>query len=153
MNARGIYQCYLDDVSSNLWNDDSIRVSAKIYYPHVIRMPHGVRVITSAEEQIRDAKAFRESLDALGATAFHRHCREARFDPGDPGRIIGVHTTYIIRGGSHLTPPYDCAMSILRQADGTWLSDAIRVSVRENSMAYYLPDNRSDRPVGYSPHE
>ncbi|WP_179379531.1 hypothetical protein [Jannaschia marina] len=146
-SARETYQTHLDTVSRHLWNGEAEGVASMLRYPHVIHLPEADRIITDPEEQKKDAEAFRESLSALGATAFHRLCREARFDPNTEDRIIGIHTTYVMRGGSYLTDPYDCAMSLLRQADGRWLADAIRVSVRNSGMAYYHRDNIRNRPI------
>ncbi|SDY91399.1 hypothetical protein SAMN05444004_10478 [Jannaschia faecimaris] len=145
-SACDIYQAHLDKVSRLLWDGDAESVANMLYYPHVIHLPEADRVISNPAEQSKDAEAFRESLSALGATAFHRLCREARFDPDTPDRIIGVHTTYVMHGGSYLTDPYDCAMSLLKQTDGRWLADAIRVSVRNSGMAYYHRDNIFNRP-------
>lgn len=140
MTPRNIYQSFLDDVSSSLWDGDADRVATKLMYPHTIHLPEADRVILTPEEQMRDTKTFRDSLTALKATAYHRLCRNARFDPGRGDRIVGVHTTYIISGGSYLTEPYDCAMSLVfDDADG-WLADTVRVSIRNSGMAYYHPD-------------
>ncbi|CTQ50428.1 hypothetical protein [Jannaschia donghaensis] len=153
MTARTTYQTHLDLVSGHLWNGEADGVAAMLFYPHVIHLPEADRIISNPEEQSKDAEAFRESLSALGATAFHRLCREARFDPNDENRIIGIHRTYVMRGGSYLTDPYDCAMSIVQQADGRWLADAIRVSVRNSGMAYYHRDNIRNRPVNQLTHD
>lgn len=147
MTVREIYQAHLDHVSSCLWNGDGEGVAKSLKYPHVIHLPDADRIIKDPVEQKSDADAFRESLTNLGATAFHRLCRDARADPHRPERIIGLHTTYIMRGGHYLTEPYDCAMSLVQGANGTWLADAIRVSIRDSGMAYYHPDNIRNHPV------
>jgi len=147
--AHDIYQDFLDKASVALWNRDYTTVAAMLSYPHLIRLPETDRIIQNAAEQQLDAQAFRESLKGLGATAYHRLCRDAQFDPDGPGRITGAHTTYVMRGGSYLTDPYECRMSLMRQPDGRWLADAINVSVRKSGMAYYHPDNiraRTGRP-------
>ena len=138
---RIIYQAFLDEVSSLLWNGSYDGVAGKLSYPHTIHMPETDCTIPGPEQQKRDTQAFRESLNALGATAFHRMCRQARFDPETDDRIVGVHTTYVMRGGSYLTDPYDCAMSLIRGEDGLWLSDAIRVTIRNSGMTYYSLEN------------
>lgn len=146
--AHDIYQDFLDTSSAALWNCDYDSVAAMLFYPHLIRLPEMDRVIRDPAEQQLDAQAFRESLTGLAATAFHRLCCDARFDPDDQGRITGAHTTYIMRGGSYLTDPYECSMSLLRQPDGQWLSNAIDVSIRNTGMAYYHPDNIRARAGG-----
>lgn len=146
MTPREIYQAYLDEVSGNLWDGDGAGVARKLKYPHTIHLPEAERIISDPEAQTRDAAAFRESLAALRATAFHRLCRDARFDPDRPDRIVGSHTTYIIRGGSYMTEPYDCAMSLIWDEAQGWLADVIRVSVQNNGMAYYQSENGQNRP-------
>lgn len=142
MTPREIYQTFLDDVSSRLWDGDAVGVARKLKYPHVIFLPETDRVISDPDEQTRDAKVFRDSLSTIGATAFHRLCRDARFDPANTDRIVGIHTTYIIGGGSYLNDPYDCAMSLVLDGSQGWLADTIRVSIRNSSMAYYHPNPR-----------
>lgn len=142
MTPREIYQAFLDDVSSRLWDGDAVGVARRLKYPHTIHLPEADRVMTSAEEQMRDTQVFIDSLMTLKATAFHRLCRDARFDPGRGDRIVGIHTTYIIRGGSYLNDPYDCAMSLVLDGSQGWLADTIRVSIRNSRMAYYHPNPR-----------
>lgn len=141
MEAIEIYQNHLDRMSARMWNNDFVGMSEMMYFPHRINLPGHSRVIGSAEEQQLDARAFRESLGALGATAYHRVCREARFADDARRRIVGRHKTYVMRGGSYLTDPYDCEMSLVPGDDGAWLADWITVSVRNTGMAYYHPDN------------
>lgn len=148
MTPRKIYQTYIDAVSICLWDGDAEGVARAMEYPHVIHLPDGDRVISDPAGQHEDTAAFRASLESLGATAFHRSCREARVDPGRPDRIVGVHTTYIMRGGSYLTAPYECTMSLVRGADGTWRADAIRVSVCDPALAYYRSDTNPRAPGG-----
>lgn len=146
--VHDIYQDFLDASSVALWNRDYVAVAAMLRYPHLIRLPETDRIIQNSAEQKLDAQAFRESLKGLGATAYHRLCREAHFDPDNTGRITGTHTTYVMRGGSYLTDPYDCQMSLLLEPSGRWLANDITVSVRKSGMAYYHPDNIRARAEG-----
>ncbi|MGB3406135.1 MAG: hypothetical protein WBA67_01435 [Jannaschia sp.] len=128
MEPRDIYQIHLDHVSRALWDRDWEESVGYWTYPHVMKTVDGVGTVYGAEEMIVYSKAFRERMAGLGATAYHRVCVSAQYDPADNDRILGRHRTYILRGGNYLVPPYDCDM-ILHRAPGIWMSAGISVSI------------------------
>ncbi len=145
MNAPRIYQDYLDRVSSRMWDEDADGVAAMMTYPHVVHLPRADRIIDCAAAQERDVRAFRDELRAMGATAFHRLCRTAAVDPSCVDRIVGRHTTYVMAGGGYLLPPYECEMSLRRDATDGWRSDAIRLCGDGSGLDYHREDLRPSR--------
>ncbi|MEM9795681.1 MAG: hypothetical protein AAF919_04285 [Pseudomonadota bacterium] len=139
--AQEIYQGHLDLVSQAVWDRDYDRVAAVMRYPHVIHLAESDHLIDTEAELKLDVETFRDSLMGLGATAYHRVCRDASFDPSDDDRITGRHLTYVMRGGSYLVEPYNCAM-ILTRVDGVWLGSGIRLAMKLTSGLNYLHPDR-----------
>lgn len=139
--ARDIYQRHLDEVSVALWNRDYDAMVHMLAYPHSIRLPDLHRYIKTPEDQLPDARAFRESMQSLGATSYHRVCRKAAFDPEAPGFLDGEHITYVMRGGSYVVEPLLASMRLRKTETGVWKSQSIEVSVRNKVLSYYHPDN------------
>lgn len=111
--ARDIYQSYLDKVSQALWDRDFDIVTRVKRYPYVIRHPDNHQVFETADDFRKCMETFRNTLEGLGATGYHRVCEHANFDPEDPTRITGAHWAYILRGGNYLTEPYMCEMVLV----------------------------------------
>ncbi|KIT18144.1 hypothetical protein [Jannaschia aquimarina] len=141
-DAREIFQEHLDRVSQAVWDRDYDAVAAAISYPHRIGMPEGPGYIAPDAEAMKGhAKAFRESLSSMGATAYHRICRDAAFMAND--RIEGRHVTYILSGGTYLVDPYPASMTLILK-NGVWLSSEVAIGVRYSVLLYGSVLDRGD---------
>ncbi|WP_179379532.1 hypothetical protein [Jannaschia marina] len=109
-------------MSRAMWDRDHDTVARLHEIPHVILHPDGPKTFETFEALSEAARQFRDHLDGLGATGFHRVCEQASFDPLNADRITGVHWSYILRGGNYLTEPYSCQMELLRDGDGRWFT-------------------------------
>lgn len=143
--ARRIYQAHLDAVSRALWDRDFRAITDLKHFPHVIRYPGTERRFEKPEDLRANMQAFRTQLDGLGATAYHRVCERASFDPRNRDRINGAHWTYIMRGGNYLSDPYCCEMVLVRDV-GVWIVADIIVPALKNGIPQ--PEPRAVRNDG-----
>ena len=132
-DAQTIYQAHLDRVSQAIWASDFETVMRHKAYPNRMHFPD--RTVTFAEPDplAVDARQFRATLANLGATAYHRICTSAAFDPQDADRVIGSHRTYVLRGGNYVVAPYACDMVLVRRGDD-WLTTDITVPDRRAGL-------------------
>ena len=148
-------------MSSALWSRDFDRMAEMMAFPHTIYLPETKRVIQSPEQQSVDAGAFRKSMQCLGATAFHRVCREAWFDPETRDRMEGLHTTYVLRGEftSSIRSTAVCPCCERRWATGSRTGSPYRSTTRcspimRRKMSPRIRTGRNDerRGIPASPH-
>ena len=119
--AREIYQDHLDAVSEAIWDRRFDDVAALMAYPHRRRLGTRDIVVDDPDMLRAEARAFRETLDGFGATGYIRVCRHAVSDA--PGRIVGWHETFVVRGGTYQVSPYEAEITLLRHGDRWFASD------------------------------
>ncbi|CTQ50429.1 hypothetical protein [Jannaschia donghaensis] len=142
-DARDIYQAHLDLVSRALWDRDYETIIAVNRFPHIIRFSDGNRQYDGPDDFAVMAARFRDHLDGLGATGYHRVCEHASFDPLDRHRITGGHWTYILRGGNYLTDPYNCEMVLVHEGAEWMIADIVVPPLRHGiPSAKAHPENR-----------
>ena len=115
-----IYQGWLDRIADALWSSDFRAVAAAMHYPHYMRTLDGEVLFDCAEKQTDAARDFRQYLSSMGARDYMRLCAKAHFVAGKNDEILGLHTTYVLRGGTYVIPPYSNTMTLILR-DGQWL--------------------------------
>ena len=115
-----IYQGWLDRIADALWSSDFSAVAAAMEYPHYMRTLDGEIWFDTQEKQVEAARDFRQYLTAMGAQAYMRLCAKASFVAGREDEILGMHTTYVLRGGTYVIPPYSNTMTLILRGD-QWL--------------------------------
>lgn len=144
--ARDIYQAHLDVVSRALWDRDFKRITDLKSFPHVMRHPDAQHAFETPDDLTSAMAVFRDRLEGLGATGYHRVCEQACFDPEDGDRLTGSHWTYILRGGNYLSDPYRCEM-VLTRPHGIWLTSDIAVP----QLRHGIPTPAATPPRGIGP--
>jgi hypothetical protein len=142
MSAQDIYQAHLDAVSEALWEHDFERVLDHISFPSFLETDDALLRINNREAYLPSLKTFRKTLQRLGATAYHRLCREAAFAPEDPNRIEGIHETYALAGTRPVLPPYLNQMTLVHKA-GRWLGAGLR-SATQNAQSMIITHPEPD---------
>ncbi|KIT18143.1 hypothetical protein [Jannaschia aquimarina] len=140
-DPREIYQDWLDRCAVLLWEEDFERAADLMVYPHRIDTSERGQMIESREDLIQCAASLRQNLHSLMATSYFRVCREARYVA--PDRIEGHHTTYILRGATPVTRPFENEMT-LRLEDGEWKGAGLIAQVRNADLRI----NTIARPSG-----
>lgn len=143
--ARRIYQGLADRISGLIWDGEFETLAEHMVFPHTVHHPDGSYTTADAGEMIAAARTFRKSLETLGATAYHRVCKQAAFDTADEDRITGLHTNYVVRGGHYVTEPYPSGLILVRR-DGQWKTAAVRVKTRVPGVAYFDPSTQRKAP-------
>jgi hypothetical protein len=141
-DAVAIYQRNLDRVSELLWVRDYEALRGFVTIPNSVETDDGAYPIPRWEDMLEHLRCFRDSLDAMGAEGYHRLCTEARF-AGQSDRIEGRHTTYTLRGVTHLVEPHASEMG-LRLEGRRWRACWLRVRAR-NDVVSVIP-RRIARP-------
>ncbi|WP_299817041.1 hypothetical protein [uncultured Jannaschia sp.] len=136
--AAEIYQRLADATSRAAWDRDFDALGQLTDYPYTFTSDRGTRVTHTFEEFRADVEAFRQSLATLGATAYHRVCLKAEYVEGSPDRIDGTHRSYVLRGGSYLVDPYECAMELVRR-NGLWLTRRISLITFDERVQDFMP--------------
>ena len=116
-SARDIYQIHLDAVTDALWERDFDRCLDLFTLPHRRRLGTRDVLIEAKAALLAEGRAFRDTLDGLGATGFIRICRAGAFVGDD--RIEGEHESYVVRGGTYQVQPYLVQLKLLLSG-GLW---------------------------------
>lgn len=143
--AHDIYQAHLDVVSDLQWRGDLDAVLDHMLLPKRIETADSVAVMENAADMRASLGSFHASMHRLGANAYHRVCLKAEFAADDSEVILGVHRTYIMRGGQYVVAPYKAEMT-LRRIDGQWRSASIRSGLR-NALCTVISPSRPSRPA------
>ncbi|MEM9320197.1 MAG: hypothetical protein AAGA70_14520 [Pseudomonadota bacterium] len=135
--AREIYQSWLDLLAQAVWCRDFDRVASHMTYPNTMETVDGSSTIETPDEMLAAVSDFRKFLERVGAQAYLRVCTSAQFVSADT-QITGQHTTYILRGGTYLLPPFSNEMTLTRGAQH-WLGTYIRADVNNHTCTILSP--------------
>jgi hypothetical protein len=122
-----VYQANLDAVSQLLWQRDWDGVLEHLAVPNEVVLADGSARLDDREAMLRHLQVYRASFDQMGAEGYHRLCLWARHESDEENTIFGRHRTYTLRGGRHLTRPYESEMRLRRFPSGIWKACALRV--------------------------
>lgn len=140
MEANEIYQTHLDVVSDAVWRLDKDFLEVHIEERLTVEtMDRHLRSM-GRDETIAALFAFREAMESIGATGYHRVCSTAAFTTDH--RIDGVHRTYVLRGGNYAAEPYLCEQRLCLH-DGIWRMGDTRVQRKTLGFATF----NGDRPL------
>lgn len=117
--AADIYQAFLDEISDHVLFGRAEAVAARMMYPQIMETRDGSARFDGPSQMIAAVSEFHRHLRSIGATEYHRICREASF-LGAGDEISGWHTSYVMRGGTFLMEPFRSSMRLVR-VDGVWL--------------------------------
>lgn len=136
--ARAIYQANLDAVGVAFWARDWDTIVRLIHTPSVVSSLDSVSRHDTPEAMIASFSKSRDAFGMMGVTEYHRVCFDADFADGTQMVIAGEHTTHLIRGGSHLLPPYHCVMC-LQKIDLTWRAAGLHCEI-SNADLMVVPE-------------
>ena len=136
-DALTIYQHHIDSVSQLIWERDFESITTLMTYPHELATARGVTVVDRPETMVDWARDFRDNLDKLGATAYHRVAVAAAISGETEDEISGFHRVYVLSGATHLIEPYT-SEATLKLRDGVWLGSGVRAVLR--STRYPVDD-------------
>ncbi len=128
MQAREIYQSFIDFAARALWDRRYEELAARLHYPHVIASQDSEVTVDTPACSVDLARSFRDNLSALRADAYHRVCLDAAFAGED--RIVGRHRNFVLRGALQLLPAYEGHLILLRDGQGDWLGAGNRSFIR-----------------------
>ncbi|MDU8909914.1 hypothetical protein [Aestuariicoccus sp. MJ-SS9] len=149
-SAQDIYQDHLDRLSRALWVRDFAAVADMLGLPNVMATKDARLRFDDNADLLTTLTHFRDSLQTMGATGYHRICQRAAYLAGDDTRIEGRHTTYVLRGGHYAVPPWQSDMT-LELRDGVWKGMTITSDVRNSDCTVLSPANLRDRARIQSP--
>ncbi|TFL16984.1 hypothetical protein [Jannaschia formosa] len=139
-DPRDIYQENLDRVAVRLWARDFDGVCDLLLVPPPVGTGAGVEDGGAIRRNLAD---YCRSLDEFGAQGYHRLCLEAAYTSDEGVQIRGRHRTFVLAGGAHVIPPYDCEMDLLMTPHG-W--KAARLRLLADSVAIPIIDPAEFRP-------
>lgn len=133
-SALDIYQDHLNRVSEHIWARELDALTRIMAYPHQLSTGTEIVEVDTPETLKSWAKKFRDNLETLGATAYHRVAIAAAFTGNDEDRIDGFHRVYVLNGARHLIDPYSSEAQLCLQ-DGVWLGSGVRATLRKPRYA------------------
>lgn len=137
--AKEIYQDNLDAVSRALWDRDLDFMLVHIALPNMMITLDSTVVIRTRAEMEEAMLHFRNHLANIGVGAYHRIANSAGFLPGRRDTIVGLHDTYIMRGGAFVVEPIPNQMTLLK-IDGLWKGARIEAMTRNSDCPFVSPD-------------
>ena len=138
--AATIYQANLDAVSKALWTSDLQLALQHLALPNQTVTADTEYVMTSPDDVHIIMTDFLDGLRALGADAYLRVCRGARFTTADRDVIVGEHDTFLLKEGQPLRPPYLNVMTLVRSTDDRWLACRIEAVEHNSVVPIISPD-------------
>lgn len=130
-NAKAIYQTFLDETSSMIWDHDHAAYAARMKYPYRMHTAAKDTLNKTTADTEACSRSFRENLTSLGAQAYHRICNMADFETS--GRILGTHTSYVLRGATALLQPFKSRL-VLHLENGVWLGGDFLTEIRNADL-------------------
>lgn len=115
--AKEIYQRVIDVLSDALMEGDFSKFGPYFTLPHVMQTLSGTLRMEDEDELRRSFEGFSASLKAHRATHYIRLTDQAEFET--PDRIVGEHTSHILRNAIYLAPAYPNRL-VLDRVDGVW---------------------------------
>lgn len=137
--AASIYQAHLDAVGRAFWDRDWGSLSQYLAPQNSLRTLDTAYATRNHEEMRLSYQSLRDSIDIVGAQAYHRICLEAQFTDASQTRILGRHRTYILSGGTTVLEPYESDMT-LELIDQRWLGVAIFGRFKNSDLTAISPD-------------
>ena len=125
--AADIYQDLLDRIWDAYFNDDFDAFRSTMNVPHTYTTEVKEQTIETYDQLQIAFNSFRQYLIGMGITDMVRQCTGA-MALGDR-KIIGGHTTVLLRDGEELREPYS-VWATLELTDGTW-----KVTSSENALS------------------
>jgi len=139
LSAAAIYQSWLDELASAVWDRRYEFVADAMIYPSKMITEDAELEFTEPEPMIEAARAFRENLSQMRADAYHRICVRAWFIGDAATRINGEHVTYIMSGGRYVVEPFANEMTLVWD-NARWLGGGIRSLVRNSRLMILSPE-------------
>lgn len=146
LRAADLYQTFLDSSSKIFWARDFEGLAAMMVYPHTMETLDGDLRFDTTDQMIEAGHEFRGYLDRMQAQDYVRLCKSAHFVPGREDQIIGVHESYVMRGGTYVVDPYRNEMC-LEWHDGSWKGAGIRAQVSNVDVPILSPKQLRDRTI------
>ena len=115
-----------------------------MHYPHYMRTLDGEVLFETAEKQEEGARDFRRYLSSMGAQDYMRLCAKAHFVAGKEDEIRGLHTTYILRGGTYVIAPYSNTMTLILR-EGQWLGAGTSAACTNHHCTILSPAQLRER--------
>ncbi|MEM9787188.1 MAG: hypothetical protein AAF801_11850 [Pseudomonadota bacterium] len=138
--AREISEYLLKVTADALMQQDFDSFAAVFGLPQTMTTAHReIRLLT--RDDLRTAfDQMCHHFQSIGVTELRRTCEAAEFH--GPDRVEATHTSYVIRHGKELTPPYP-VYSVLERIDGHW-----KVTRTDYALSDDLPQARALDPQG-----
>lgn len=128
--AVQIYQKMLDQICAAYFGDDFDAYTGAIAVPLYYSTKDNAYEIHNIAQMKEAFVAYRDYLIGLGVTDFIRICNGAAVL--SPTKIIGTHTSELLRHGTRLRDPYE-AWITLEVVDGTWKVTHSDTSITDTS--------------------
>jgi hypothetical protein len=129
-SAFVIYQGLLDEISDAYFAGDLDAYLHVVHVPHEYSTDSAAHCINDASQMEAVFDSFRGYLEGIGVTDYLRSCTGAA--PISNTKILGGHTTELLRNGARLRDPYE-VWSTLELIDGVWKMTGSQNAISDTS--------------------
>lgn len=112
-----LFQLILDRISTAFLSGDSDAWLDCLSLPLQMVTRHGVNAFETPDAIRADFALYQREFEIHGITDIIREAKTAEVIDGD--QMVGTYTTHILRGATHVVPPWDASMT-LRCENGLW---------------------------------
>ena len=136
-SIRDLYQMRCDEVSEAFMGADIPYLQSCVLLPMEI-ITTSSRIVISTPDQIESAAmAHIEALKAQNVTSYFRLATDAHLKDAD--RMVGTHTTHILRGAARVCPPFLSRTEWVLDGQ-TWRIIKMDLSIRDAKLPIGVPD-------------
>jgi hypothetical protein len=135
-SAKDIYQQVVDTLSDALMQNDFAPFSGLVAFPHIMQTLSTTIVMADQTELRVCFDSFALTLKAQSVTDYIRVVDFADFTSDD--RIVGQHTSYILRRCHHIAQPYPNRLTLDR-GNGIWRVSRAVNAITNVTWPIFLP--------------
>lgn len=138
-----LFQTILDRISACFLSGDIEGWLGCITLPCHLVTRHGIDTYETEDAVRSDFAVYAEEFKTHGVTDIIREAKTAELIDGD--QMTGTYATHILRGATHVVPPWDASMT-LRQQDGLWRVTTVMRAIGHLNWAAITPSDIEDTP-------
>ncbi len=142
-----IFQTILDRISAAFIGNDVEGWLNAVSLPFHLVSRAGVETFETRQQVVDDFEAYQREFKENGVTEMIRQAKTAELIDGD--QMTGTYRMHMMRGPSHVVPPWDASMT-LRNENGLWRVTTVMRAIGHVNWSALSPADMENTP-DYTP--
>ena len=138
-----LFQTILDRISAAFLSGDAEAWVQSLSLPCQLVTRQGVESFDTPEQVRADFELYQREFEIHGITDIIREAKTAQVIDDD--QMVGTYATHILRGATHVVPPWDASMT-LRRENGLWRVTTVMRAIGHLNWSALSPADIEDIP-------